>query len=761
MSPSRLSRRNFLIGGASGLTLIAVGCTSDNKAAPTTAGSGTGPASTAGSTTVPAATVPATTVPTATTIVPVTTTTIPMGTAAFNVGPSLTITDTGLVLVRTPRAEMGQGVLSAVALMVGDELDADVTSLRVVDNGMPLVPLTDGVPFTAGSRSIADSWEPFRQLGATARAMLLTAASTQLGVDVSALTIEKGVISGGGKSVTFGEIATAAGALAPPEGAVPKAADQRRLVGTDVARFDSLEKVTGAATFGSDVKVPGMLVATLLRGPKLQSKPAKWDESAALAVKGVSAVVMVPGDKLMAAGADDALAVVASSTWAAIKGRDALAATVTWTGGSDANTAALGAQLRALTATDGAVAEDGDAKAIMAGAIQVDQTYDVGYAAHLLMEPLGATAIADANRAEVWIGHQAEVIARGSIDRAVGLRDGAVTFHHCFVGTGFGRRFHGDFAAEAVFVAKAVGKPVRIQWLREDDIARGRHRPARATRVQASLNANGELNGINVTVAGDSIGRWDDPSFDMNGTDISLVAGLTVDQPYRLGVTRSTMHLVPTAIAAGIWRGVEHNASVFALESAISELARAGTIDEVTLRTTLLADNPRGVAVLAACVQASGWQAPTPTRAFGIAMSSYSGSLAVTIVEVVADGSGWKLARMTGAIDCGVAVSPNGLRAQMEGGMVFGLTSALTDSLSVVNGEVQQKNFDDLRSLRNNEVPPIDVVIIDSQEAPSGAGEGVVPTVAPALANAVAALTGIRQRSLPLTGWTGKVTETA
>jgi isoquinoline 1-oxidoreductase subunit beta len=750
----QISRRGFLKAGTGGFTLVVLAACSSSKAtAPTTNEAATG--TTGATTTAPPAT--STTIVATTTTVP-STTTIPLGAEVLNIGPSLTITDTGLVIVRGAKAEMGQGVLSALAMLVADELDADINSIRIVEeDGMPAIGrgAGGGIPYTFASTSMADSFDSVRQIGATARVMLLTAAAARLQVEASTLSITSGVISGGVKSVSFADIATAAGAVAVPTDAKPKAADQRRIVGKDVARFDTASKVTGQAKFASDVKRDGMLVATLLRGPRLMSSPSKWDEAAALAVPGVKSVVKVPGDKLATLGADDALAVVATGTWAALKGREALSKTVTWTGGSEATTDAVSAKLRELAASPGAVAEDGNASVIDTGKAKVDAIYDIGYAAHLLMEPLTAAADVSATKADIWIGHQAELNARPAIERAIGLNGDAVTFHHVFLGTGFGRRAKGDFAAEAVYIAKQVGAPVRVQWTRDDDIARGFMRPAAAIRVRTSFDAKGQFTGIDATVAGDSISRMDDPAMNLSGADFGVLGGLTSETPYKFGVVRSSTHTVRTDISIGIWRGVTHNSTVFALESAISEMALAGTLNEIDMRTKLLVANPRAAAVLAEVVRLSGWKPATKERAFGVAIVNYGGTAGACIAEVIADGSGWKVAKLYGTIDCGLAISPNGVRAQVEGGIVFGLTSALTPSVKVVNGEVQQKNFDQLRALRNAEVPPIEVSVINSSEPPTGAGEAIVVTVAPALANAVAALTGTRQRSLPLTGWTG------
>jgi isoquinoline 1-oxidoreductase subunit beta len=749
-----ISRRSFLAAGTGGFTLVFLAACSNSKAtSPSTSKGATG--TTGATTTAPPSTT--TTIVTTTTMVPATTT-IAVGAEVFNVGPSLTITDTGLVIIRSGKAEMGQGVLSAIAMLVADELDADLNSIRIVEeDGMPAIGrgAGGGIPYTFASTSMADSFDPVRQVGATARAMLIAAAATRLEVDPSTLSIKAGVISDGSKSVSFADIATAAGAVAVPTDPKPKAADQRRIVGKDVARFDTAAKATGQAKFASDARRDGMLVATLLRGPRLMSSPSKWDEAAALAVPGVKSVIKVPGDKLATSGADDALAVVATGTWAALKGRDALAPTVTWTGGSEATTDEVSAKLRQLAATPGAVAEDNNASAIDSGTAKVDAIYDIGYAAHLLMEPLTAAADVTNTKADLWIGHQAELNARPAIERAVGLSGDAVTFHHMFLGTGFGRRAKGDFAAEAVYVAKQIGAPVRVQWTRDDDIARGFMRPAVAVRVRASLNDKGQFAGIDATVAGDSINRMDDPGMNLASADFGALTGLTSETPYNFGVVRSSTHVVKTDISIGIWRGVTHNGSVFALESAISEMALAGNLNEVELRTKLLAANPRAAAVLAEIVRLSGWKPATKERAFGVAMVNYGGTTAATVAEVVADGAGWKVTHLYGSIDCGLAISPNGVRAQVEGGIVYGLTSALTPSVKVVNGEVQQKNFDQLRALRSVEVPPITVSVMDSQEKPTGAGEAVVVTVPPAVANAVAALTGARQRSLPLTGWTG------
>jgi isoquinoline 1-oxidoreductase subunit beta len=759
MTSPRISRRQFLTFGAGGLTLALAACTNNSETSKDSAAPASEPES-------PTTNATSTSAPTETITAPTTAavTAIPVGSEVFALGPSLSITDRGLVIVRSPRAEMGQGVLSALAMIVADELDADVASIRVVESdGMPAAVKSKdgGIPYTFASLSVTESWQPFRQLGASARAMLLAAAAKQLKVPVEELTIENGVIRSRSASVSFAEVATAAASEKPPLSATPKQPDQRRIVGTEVARFDSLEKVNGRAMFASDVRIEGMLVATLLRGPKIGSKPSSWNREAALAVPGVTAVVEVPGSDIAPAGSDDALAVVATGTWAAIKGREALLPTVKWTGGISMNSEEFRKSLRDLVAKPGVEVSTGDPGAATAGPITVDAVYDIGYAAHLLMEPLTAVAKVSDISAEIWVGHQAEQVARPFVESVVGLSGDDVVMNQTFLGTGFGRRAWGDFPAEAAFVAKAVGKPVRVHWMREDDITRGFFRPARATRVRASVNADGKMVGIDVTHAGDSMARMQDPTFDMSGSDGGLDTGSVRDQPYELGTIHSSTTLVNGEVPIGLWRGVEHNAGVFALECAISELAKAAKLDDLKLRLKLLEGNPRAAATLQAAFDASKWRPPTPQRAFGMAMVNYAGTSSAVVAEVVADGSGWRLERITASIDCGTIVSPNGLRAQMEGGIIFGLGSALTNEVRIVAGEVQQSNFDTLRPLRTSEVPSINVVLIPSDEKPTGGGEAVIPPTAAAVANAVAALTGIRQRSLPLTGWTGEVTETA
>jgi isoquinoline 1-oxidoreductase subunit beta len=754
MTTPKISRRQFLTVGAGGFTLVLAACTSksassDDSATPSSESQPTtNPMSSAAPATTPATVVTA----------------VQGGSEVFALGPSLSITDTGLVIVRSPRAEMGQGVLSALAMIVADELDADVTSIRVVESdGMPAAVKSKdgGIPYTFASLSVTESWQPFRQLGASARSMLLAAAAKLLKTQVEELTIENGTIKGGVGQVSFAEIASAAATEKPPLAATPKQPDQRRIVGTEVARFDSLEKVNGRAMFASDVRIDGMLVATLLRGPKFGSKPSSWDKQAALAVPGVTAIIEVPGTEIAPAGSDDALAVVATGTWAAIKGREALLPTVKWTGGISINSVDFRKNLRDLVAKPGVEIGTGDPATATAGPIRVDAVYDIGYAAHLLMEPLTAAAKVSETNAEIWVGHQAEQVARPFIESVVGLSGDDVIIHQTFLGTGFGRRAWGDFPAEAAFVAKAVGKPVRVHWMREDDITRGFFRAARATRVRASMTADGTMVGIDVTHAGDSSARMQDPTFDMSGGDSGLDTGSVADQPYELGTIHSSTTLVNGGVPIGLWRGVEHNGGVFALECAISELAASAKLDDLTTRLKLLAANPRAAATLKAAFDASKWQPPTRERAFGMAMVSYAGTSSAVIAEVAADNAGWKLERITASIDCGIIVSPNGLRAQMEGGVIFGLGSALTNEVQLVDGAVQQTNFDTLRALRNPEIPPIQIVLIPSEEKPTGGGEAVIPPTAAAVANAVAALTGIRQRSLPLTGWTGAVTETA
>jgi isoquinoline 1-oxidoreductase subunit beta len=766
MKSPNVSRRQFLTAGAGGFTLFLAACTNSNTEA-----SGDSTAAPATNTENTEGTQPQTTVSnsTSTATEPANTSAtvvkaVGNGTEVLTVGPSLSITDTGLVIVRAPRAEMGQGVLSALAMLVAEELDADVASIRVVENdGMPAAVKSKdgGIPYTFASLSVTESWQPFRQLGASARAMLLAAAATQLKVPVDQLTIEKGIISSTSGKVSFAEVATAAASEKAPLSTTPKQPGDYRIIGKDIPRFDSLEKVNGKAMFASDVRVEGMLVAVLLRGPKFGSKPSSWDKEAAMAIPGVTAVVEVPGAQIAPAGSDDALAVVASGTWAAIKGREALMPTVKWTGGIAMNSSEFRSELRNAVSKPGVELATGDPAAAVAGPVKVDAVYDIGYAAHLLMEPLTAVARVTDTNAEIWVGHQAEDIARPFIELATGLSGADVVINQTFLGTGFGRRAWGDFVSEAAFLAKAVGKPVRIHWSREDDITRGFYRSARATRVQASINADGTMVGIDVTHAGDTQARMQDPTFDLSAGDGALDVGTVADQPYQLGTAHSSSTLINGGVPIGLWRGVEHNAGVFALESAVSELAEAAKLDDLAIRLALLAENPRAAAALQAAFDAAKWQAPTRERAFGMAIDNYAGTSSAVIAEVVADGSGWKVARLIASIDCGVVVSPNGLRAQMEGGLIFGLGSALTNEVVITDGAVEQSNFDTLRPLRSIEIPAIEIVLMPSKEKPTGGGEAVVPPTAAAVANAVAALTGTRQRSLPLTGWTGAVTDTA
>jgi isoquinoline 1-oxidoreductase subunit beta len=759
MNTAKFSRRQFLTAAsAGGLTLVLASCTDSSNSARSGDVTSTVDVEPESTETSPRSTnvVAGETSSTAVVVVPT-------GSEVFTVGPSLSITDAGLVIVRSPRAEMGQGVLSALAMMVADELDADLASIRVVESdGMPAAVKSKdgGIPYTFASLSITESWQPFRQLGASARAMLLAAAATRLQVPVDQLTIDSGVISSSSGDVSFGEIASAAAAEKPPQSSVPKQPSEYRIIGKEVPRFDSLEKVNGKAMFASDVRVEGALVAVLVRGPKFGAKPASWDKAAALAVVGVTDVVEVPGSAIAPVGSDDALAVLATGTWAAVKGREALLPTVKWTGGISMNSETFRQELRDLAARPG-VEIGGDPAPAIAGPNRIDAVYDIGYAAHLLMEPLTATAKVTENTAEVWVGHQAEDVARPFIELTTGLTGSDVVIHQTFLGTGFGRRAWGDFVAEATFLSKAIGKPVRVHWTREDDITHGFFRPARATRVQASMTSDGKMVGINVTHAGDSQGRMQDPSFDMSASDEGLNTGTVTDQPYELGTTYSSTTLVNGGVPIGLWRGVEHNAGVFALESAVSELAEAAKLDDLAVRLKLLSNNPRAAAALQAAFDASKWQLATKQRAFGMAIANYAGTSSAVIAEVVSDGLGWKVQRLTASIDCGVVVSPNGLRAQMEGGLIFGLGSALTNEVRFVDGAVEQTNFDTLRPLRSVEVPEMQIILLPSQERPTGGGEAVVPPTAAAVANAVAALTGIRQRSLPLTGWTGEVTETA
>lgn len=653
------------------------------------------------------------------------------------------------VTVQLAHAEMGQGIWTALPMLIAEELDADWAKVRV--EHAPVAPAyahtAYGSQMTGGSSSTWSEFDRYRQAGALARALLIAAAAERFGVPASDCRTENGIVTCGERSARYGELAEAAAALDPPDTVTLKDPGQWKLIGKATRRLDTAEKITGRALFGIDVQFDGLLTAVVARSPVFGGKVKSYDATQAKAVPGVRDVVQVPSG----------VAVVADHFWAAKQGRDALA--VEWDAGPHAalDSDKLREEFRALAAGPGIVAtQAGDAAAALGRSEKVlESEYAVPYLAHATMEPLNCAVRLTPDKCEIWTGTQNQGFDQQAAAAITGLKPEQVEIHTMFLGGGFGRRAvpNSDFIIEAVHVAKATGKPVKTVWTREDDTQGGYYRPAFLHRLRVGVGADGRPGAWAHTIVGQSIlAGTPFESMIENGVDSASVEGVS-DSPY---VKDLADHLVDLhSPRAGVpvlwWRSVGHTHTAFAMESMIDELAAAAGRDPLDYRRELLTRHSRHLGVLNLAAERAGWGTPLPAgRARGIAVHESFGSWVAQVAEVSVEGSSVRVHRVVCAIDCGVAVNPAGVVAQMESGVAFGLGAALHGRIDLREGRPQQSNFHDYRVLRLDEMPQVEVHIVPSTERPGGVGEPGVPPIAPAVANALFALTGQRLRELPL-----------
>jgi isoquinoline 1-oxidoreductase beta subunit len=648
------------------------------------------------------------------------------------------------------KSEMGQGVYTSLASVVAEELDVDPRRIRVefapVDPAFnhTLMP----VQFTGGSTSTNSTYEQLRQTGATARAMLLAAAAKEWGVEASSLKTSDGRIESadGKQRTTYGALVAATAALTPPKSVVLKDPSAFRYIGRPQARLDNTAKLTGRAEFGLDVQRPGMLIAMVARSPIIGGKVKTFDDKAARAIPGVVDVKLVP----------TGVAVYANDTWAARRGRDALV--VEWDEGANAalSSAQLRDEYRALLTKPGKSAKNtGDvAKALAAAERKIDVEYELPYLAHACMEPLNCVAEVTSGRCEIWTGSQFQSVDRDAAAAALGLRPNNVILHTTFLGGGFGRRANpaSDFIVEGVQVARAMpGKPIKTVWSREDDTRGWWYRPFVMSRVRAALGADGLPSAWQQTIVSQSVlGGTVFGVMVQNGIDITSVEG-AADMPYGIANLSVDLHDGNPTIPIQWWRSVGHTHTAFTVNSAIDELAALGGKDPLDVRRALLQEKPRHLAVLEAAADMAGWSTPAPAgRARGLAMQESFGSIVAQVAEVSVTGADVRVHRVWCAIDCGLAVNPDGVAAQMESGIIYGLTAALRGEITLENGRVAQGNFDSYPMLRINESPEIFTRIVQSNGPMGGAGEPGTPPIAPAVTNAIFAATGKRIRKLPI-----------
>jgi isoquinoline 1-oxidoreductase beta subunit len=657
------------------------------------------------------------------------------------------------VTIVAKHLEMGQGVHTGLATVLADELDADWAQVRV--EAAPSDPtrynnLSWGpVQGTGGSSGIANSWTQLRQAGATARAMLVAAAASKWDVPAASLSVDKGVVShaASGRRATFGELAALAAAQPAPKDVPLKEPKDWKLIGKTAPRVDSTAKTDGSARFTMDVYLPDMLTAVIARPPLFGATVKSIDKTAAMKVPGVTDVVEVPAG----------VAVLAKGFWPARKGRTALQVEWDESKAERRGTSELRAEYLALAAKPGLSARrDGDPAAAFAGAARtLEAVYEFPYLAHAPMEPLDCVVDLKGDRCEVWAGSQIQTLDQGTVAHVLGLPPEKVELKTLVAGGSFGRRATptADVAAEAASIAKAIGgrQPVKLVWTREDDIRGGRYRPFFVHRLRAGLDASGRIVAWEHRVVGQSFLKGTPfAGLIKDGIDATSVEGGST-LPYAIPNLAVELHSPDVGVPTLWWRSVGHTHTAFSTETFLDELAHASGRDPYELRRSLLEHHPRHRRVLELAAEKAGWGTPLPAgRARGIALQESFSSFVAQVAEVSLRPDGLpRVERVVCAVDCGVAVNPDVVRAQMEGGIGFGLGAALFGEITLDKGRVQQSNFHDYRSLRIDDMPKVEVHIVPSSEPPTGVGEPGVPLVAPAAANAYFHLTGQRVRRLP------------
>ena len=662
------------------------------------------------------------------------------------------------VTVVVKHLEMGQGTYTGLPTLVAEELDADWGQIRV--EGAPADASRYNNLFwgpaqgTGGSTAIANSWEQLRKAGAATRAMLVAAAAQRWGVPSESITVSRGTVlhKASGRNASFGQLAAAAGKQLVP--AEVKLKDPRNFVyiGKRVPRTDSRAKSTGTAMFTQDVKLPGMLTAVVAHPPRFGAKVKSFNAATAKAVKGVTDVVAIP----------QGVAVLAPDFWTAKSGRDALVIDWDETGAFKLGSAEIMAEYKKLAAMLGLSArKDGDVTGALAGAAKiVEAAYEFPYLAHAAMEPMNCVVKLGANACEVWNGEQFQTADQAAVAGVLGLKPEQVSLHMLYAGGSFGRRANpqSDYLVEAAAIAKAINgrAPVKLVWTREDDMQAGYYRPLNYHALKAGLDAQGRIIAWHHRIVGQSIlaGTAFEGAMVKNGIDVTSVEGAST-LPYAIPNLGVELHSPKMDVPVQWWRSVGSTHTAFSTETFLDELAAASGKDPYELRRTLLARHPRHKRVLELAAQRAGWSTPLAqakgaTRGRGIAVHESFNTFVAQVAEVSVWDGRLQVDRVVCAVDCGVAVNPAVIRAQMESGIAFGLTAALHGAITLKDGVVEQSNFHDYAPLRINEMPRVEVHIVPSNEKPSGVGEPATPVIAPAVANAVFAATGKRVRSLPL-----------
>jgi isoquinoline 1-oxidoreductase beta subunit len=649
-----------------------------------------------------------------------------------------------------PQVEMGQGTYTSMSMLIAEELEVDLAQVTVEaappDDKLYANSLL-GFQVTGGSTSVMAWWELLRRAGAVARVMLIAAAASEWNVDPTSCRAEKGKVinPATGEKLNYGALVDAAAKLPVPDEVTLKDPKDFTLIGTPAKRVDTPDKVNGKAIFGIDVMMPGMKFATVAACPVFGGKLAKVDDSKTMAIKGVRQVVRI----------DNAVAVVGDHMWAAMQGLAAL--DIDWDYGPNANvsTASIVQQMAIDSQKQGVVGrKDGDVAKGLEGAKKIEAVYELSFLAHAAMEPMNCTVHVREDGCDIWVGTQVASRAQATAAQVTGLPPEKVQVHNHLIGGGFGRRLDIDGITQAVAIAKQVEGPVRIVWSREEDIQHDVYRPYYYDRLAAGLDAQGMPVAWSHRVTGSSIvARWLPPAF-KDGLDFDAVEGAAKEMPYAIPniLVDWVRSEPPTGLTTGWWRGVGPTHNIFVVESFIDELAAAAKKDPVEYRRALLGKSPRVLGALNLAAEKAGWGQPlAPGLGRGVSVQFAMGTYLSQIAEVEVSKDGEvSVRRVVCAVDCGMVVNPDTVVAQIEGGIVFGISAALWGEITLKNGRVEQNNFNDYRVLRINETPLIEVHLVKSSEAPGGIGEPGTIGIAPALANAVFAATGKRIRKLPI-----------
>ena len=650
------------------------------------------------------------------------------------------------ITILVDKSEMGQGVYTALPMLIAEELNVPLAAVKVIaaPAGKDYINTLLGAQVTGGSTSVREAWTKLRLAGAQAREMLLGAAADAWKVDAASLKLENGTVTGAnGKSATFGELAEAAAKRPVPKDAKPKEAAQFTLLGKPQQRVDTPSKVDGTAEFGLDVKLPGMKYAALAQSPALGGSAKSVDSAAAEKMPGVIKVVKT----------QSGIAVVAEHYWQAHVARDALK--ITWDDGPNAklSNASIRAGFKADKGPSQSARKDGDAAGtIKASKKNVSATYDLPLLAHATMEPMNCTADVKADACDLYVGTQVQGAAQAIAATAAGLKPEQVTVHTTLLGGGFGRRLEVDFIPAAVEVSKAIGAPVKLIWTREDDMTHDAYRPPAHNTLTASVDANGQPTAVHIELTSPSVTARMFPPFVEKQVDplaIEAASNYLYDVPHVAVDYRR--HEI--GIDVGYWRSVSHALNCFCVESFMDELAHAAGKDPYEYRRALLSKQPRALKVLEKAASMANWGKPAAGQHQGIAVMEGYGTYLAQVADVSVDATGAvKVHRIVCAVDCGSMVNPRIVESQVTGAIAFGLSAALWGEIELVGGKVQQSNFDSYRVVRLNEMPALEVHLTESTEAPGGMGEPATAVVAPAIANAIFAATKKRARALPFAG---------